>query len=66
MSDFAAVPSQGDDETPPDVPDFELIRRIGEGGFGQVWLATNRATGQLRAVKLVSLRHPGTADPAGR
>ncbi len=50
----------------PGVPDFELIRCIGQGGFGQVWLATNRTTGQLRAVKVISLRSSGTTDPAGR
>ena len=50
----------------PGVPDFDLIRPIGEGGFGQVWLATNRTTGHLRAVKVISLRSSGTTDPAGR
>ncbi len=53
-------------ESPPDVPEFDLIRLIGQGGFGQVWLATNRATGLLRAVKLIPLHSSGTADPAGR
>ena len=53
------------DET-PDIPDFELIREIGRGGFGQVWLARNRATGLLRAVKLISRSSVGTVDPAGR
>lgn len=66
MSDpTAPLPSQPDD-TPPDVPDFDLIRPIGQGGFGRVWLATNRTTGHLRAVKVIPLRGPGTADPAGR
>ena len=37
----APLPSEHD-ETPPEVPDFELIRPIGQGGFGRVWLATNR------------------------
>ena len=50
----------------PEIPDFELIRAIGRGGFGQVWLARNRATGLLRAVKLIARSSPGTADPAGR
>ena len=52
--------------SPPEVPDFELIRPIGEGGFGQVWLGRNRTTGRLRAVKLIPLHHKGRADPAGR
>ena len=50
----------------PEVPDFNLIRPIGEGGFGQVWLATNRTTGHLRAVKLIPICRTGGADPAGR
>jgi serine/threonine protein kinase len=48
------------------VPDFELVRPIGEGGFGRVWLATNQTTGHLRAVKVIPLRRSGSADPAGR
>ncbi|MSU61721.1 MAG: hypothetical protein EXS31_04870 [Pedosphaera sp.] len=35
------------------VPDRELIERIGRGGCGEVWLARNRTTGTLRAVKIV-------------
>jgi eukaryotic-like serine/threonine-protein kinase len=50
----------------PDVPDFDLIRPIGSGGFGEVWLATNRTTKQLRAVKVIPLHRPGNADPAAR
>jgi len=58
-----AVSARG---SPPEVPDLELIRPIGEGGFGQVWLGRNRTTGRLRAVKLIALHHKGRADPAGR
>jgi hypothetical protein len=50
----------------PQVPDFELIRPVGEGGFGQVWLAVNRTTGQPRAVKLIPRARLGQRDPAGR
>jgi serine/threonine protein kinase len=50
----------------PEVPGFELLRPIGSGGFGEVWLARNRTTGQVRAVKLVPLRPAGTPGPAGR
>jgi hypothetical protein len=50
----------------PEVPDHALIRPIGRGGFGQVWLAANRATGHLRAVKLIPLAHPGARTPASR
>lgn len=50
----------------PQVPDFDLARPIGEGGFGQVWLAINRATGQPRAVKVIPRARVGSRDPAGR
>lgn len=38
----------------PTIPDYELIRRIGGGSYGDVWLARSTATGTLRAVKIVS------------
>ena len=50
----------------PSIPDLDLIRSIGRGGFGEVWLAVNRATGRLLAVKLIPLHAGGRADPAGR
>lgn len=37
---------------PPPVPDHWLLRRIGTGAYGEVWLARN-TLGTLRAVKLV-------------
>ena len=37
---------------PPRVPDHELIRRIGRGAYGEVWLARS-VTGAFRAVKIV-------------
>jgi serine/threonine protein kinase len=61
-----AINAPSADGPAPEVPDFELIRPIGEGGFGQVWLGRNRTTGRLRAVKLIPLRHEGRTDPAGR
>src|SRR5258708_6816537 len=36
----------------PVVPDHEMIRRIGEGSYGEVWLARN-VVGTYRAVKVV-------------
>ncbi len=50
----------------PEVPDFDLVRAVGSGGFGQVWLATNRTTGQLCAIKLIALQQTGPAAPAVR
>ena len=43
------------------------MRRIGRGGFGEVWLGVNRATGGLKAVKIIPLARGGhSTDPAGR
>jgi hypothetical protein len=36
----------------PDVPDHEMVRLIGRGSYGEVWLARN-AVGTWRAVKVV-------------
>jgi serine/threonine protein kinase len=37
---------------PPLIPDHELLRRIGSGSYGEVWLARN-VLGEFRAVKVV-------------
>jgi hypothetical protein len=37
----------------PSIPDHELLQRMGEGSYGEVWVARATATGTLRAVKIV-------------
>ena len=66
MSEQDADVRSNEEHAAPDVPDFDLIRPVGSGGFGEVWLATNRTTGRLRAIKLIPLHASGNADPAAR
>lgn len=37
---------------PPEIPDHELIRRIGEGSYGEIWLGRT-VMGIYRAVKII-------------
>ncbi len=50
---------------PPPVPDHALIRRIGSGSYGDVWLARN-VVGTYRAVKVVYRGRFGSARPFER
>ena len=52
---MSSTPSSDADRkplSPPRVPDHELLRRIGRGAYGEVWLARS-VTGAFRAVKIV-------------
>src|SRR5688572_7178857 len=40
------------DVPPPEIPDYDLIKRIGQGSYGEVWLARS-VMGTFRAVKIV-------------
>jgi hypothetical protein len=43
------------DRVPPHVPNHEMLRIIGRGAYGQIWLARS-VTGTLRAIKIVDRR----------
>jgi len=58
--------SANGDAPRPDLPDLDVIRQIGSGSYGQVWLATNRTTGKLLAVKTIPLDPGDAAGRAGR
>jgi len=51
--------SRGQGLSPPTVPGFVLTRKLGEGGFGAVWLARGTADNQQRAIKIP---HPHLAE----
>src|SRR5947209_18455641 len=66
LSGTANTTSLHPSATPPlPVPDHELLRRIGEGSYGEVWLARNKL-GTLRAVKVVYRRTFEDARPFER
>lgn len=52
-------------DAPPDVPDHVLLRVIGEGSYGEVWLARN-AVGTMRAVKVIQRAKFDSARPYER
>lgn len=52
-----ASPPQRSRDQPDEVEGFRLIKKIGEGGMSQVFLAENRAGGPILVLKVLELRH---------
>jgi formylglycine-generating enzyme required for sulfatase activity len=49
------MPSAADNRQAPHVPNHEMVRSIGRGSYGEIWLARS-LTGTWRAVKIVDRR----------
>jgi len=52
LAEASPAAPRGFPDVPPAIPDFELLRRIGQGSYGEVWLARN-VLGDYRAIKIV-------------
>src|SRR5687767_1109157 len=50
-----SVPASSEQRPAPQIPDHELLRCVGKGSYGEVWLARN-VMGAYRAVKIVYRR----------
>lgn len=50
--------------SPPAIPDFELVHRVGRGAFGEVWLARTLG-GAFRAVKVLPKNERTDVEIAG-
>src|SRR5438876_1783474 len=50
----------------PQVADHDLVRVVGRGAYGEVWLARHTRLGTLRAVKIVRRDSFGDARPFQR
>jgi len=59
------VPPEDHKPTPPTIPDYELLRLIGRGSYGDVWLGRG-ATGLYRAIKVVWLDRFEDPEPYER
>jgi len=55
-----------DRDSLPDIPGHELIREIGRGGMGVVYLARDRRLGRIVAIKTIAQARLATADQINR
>src|SRR5437016_956395 len=61
----AAAFGTDQDRIPPQIPDHALLRCVGRGSYGEVWLARN-VMGTYRAVKIVYRQKFDDARPFQR
>ena len=41
---------------------YRILRRIGSGGFGEIWLCESETSRELRALKFIPAGHDGRLD----
>src|SRR5207247_1291602 len=62
---YTPVALPAEESAPPAIPNHQLVRRIGRGAYGEVWLARDEI-GTYHAVKIVYLRSFSSAAPYER
>ena len=57
MVEPITTPSSTDSANKKNIEDYEFLKQIGEGAFGNVYLAKEKATGTVLAVKALDKQH---------
>src|SRR5262245_12301993 len=60
-----SLPKPEAESLAPRIPDHEMLRRVGGGNYGDVWIARS-ITGQFRAVKVVRRKNFSSDRPYER
>lgn len=64
-SDSDGAPTQKNSKAPAVIPDYQLVRRIGSGSYGEVWIGRS-VTGRYRAIKIIHRHTFDTNRPFDR